>query len=104
MPRLRISDYIEVGLWPVELVFSQRTSQHGRNLAGATELKPAVSCVSRRSNQLNYAPALPSFIIPLRSLRWSPLPCRTIWPCRDRATMTCNLLDFNGTNSPFLIL
>jgi hypothetical protein len=24
--------------------------------------------------------------------------------CRDRATTTCNLLDFNGTDSPFLIL
>ena len=25
-------------------------------------------------------------------------------PCCDRATTTCNLLDFNGTDSPFLIL
>ena len=24
--------------------------------------------------------------------------------CRDRAATTCNLLDFNGTDSPFLIL
>ncbi len=23
--------------------------------------------------------------------------------CCDRATTTCNLLDFNGTDSPFLI-
>jgi hypothetical protein len=29
---------------------------------------------------------------------------RTRGLCRDRATTTCNLLDFNGTDSPFLIL
>jgi hypothetical protein len=29
---------------------------------------------------------------------------RTRGLCRDRATTTCNLLDYNGTDSPFLIL
>ena len=29
---------------------------------------------------------------------------RTRGLCRDRAATTCNLLDFNGTDSPFLIL
>jgi hypothetical protein len=29
---------------------------------------------------------------------------RTRGLCRDRATTTCNLLDFNGADSPFLIL
>ncbi len=29
---------------------------------------------------------------------------RTRGLCRDRATTTCNLLDFNGTDSPFMIL
>jgi hypothetical protein len=34
-------------------------------MAGATGLEPAASCVTiRRSNQLNYAPALPLYLFP----------------------------------------
>jgi hypothetical protein len=74
-------------------------------LAGATGLEPAASCVTgRRSNQLNYAPALLRRLIPRRSVRLPLVPCRTIWQCRDRAQLWCNLLDLNGTDSPFLIL
>ena len=80
-------------------------------MAGATGLELAASCVTgRRSNQLNYAPAYEnrrSLIIVLPVLSTSanflPVPSNTL-KCRDRATTTCNLLDFNGTDSPFLIL
>ena len=56
------------------------------NLAGATGLEPAASCVTgRRSNQLNYAPALDKTLllirlastchpIPFRVVRFSPVP------------------------------
>src|SRR5437667_6058836 len=82
-----------------------------KELAGA-RLEPAASCVTgRRSNQLNYAPAwdkvltlLLCLLMSPGSLSCPPVPCRSIWWCRDRATTTCNLLDFNATDSPFLIL
>jgi len=41
--------------------------------------------------------------VPSGSLRLPLVPCCYIWPCRDRATTTCNLLDFNGTESPFFL-
>ena len=44
-------------------------------MAGATGLEPAASCVTgRRSNQLNYAPAYDSRLIPSDSLSFPPVP------------------------------
>jgi hypothetical protein len=47
-------------------------------MAGATGLEPAASCVTgRRSNQLNYAPALPPLLfpsVPSDSLPFPPVP------------------------------
>jgi NADPH:quinone reductase-like Zn-dependent oxidoreductase len=57
-------------------------AQSYRPFAGATGLEPAAS----------------------GSVRYRLVPSRSVWPCRDRATTTCNLLGFNGTDSPFLIL
>jgi hypothetical protein len=55
-------------------------------LAGATGLEPATSCVTgRRSNQLNYAPAvLVLQRVPSCAVAFLPLPCNTR-NCRDRA-------------------
>ena len=41
--------------------------------------------------------------VAFRSLPF-PVVSETPRKCRDRATTTYNLLDFNGTDSPFLIL
>ena len=42
----------------------------GKEMAGATGLEPAASCVTgRRSNQLDYAPACDERLIPSDSLR-----------------------------------
>jgi hypothetical protein len=55
-----------------------------RELAGATGLEPATSCVTgRRSNQLNYAPASYDRLIPSGSIRYPIVPCRPLWLCRD---------------------
>jgi hypothetical protein len=44
-------------------------------MAGATGLEPAASCVTgRRSNQLNYAPANYSRLIPAGSLSFIAVP------------------------------
>jgi hypothetical protein len=44
-------------------------------MAGATGLEPAASCVTgRRSNQLNYAPACIALLLPDCSLPFPPLP------------------------------
>jgi hypothetical protein len=55
------------------------------DLAGATGLEPAASCVTgRRSNQLNYAPALDVYIliivlpIPLLCFRYPSIPSRVV--------------------------
>ena len=62
-----------------------------QKLAGSTGLEPSPSCVTgTRSNQLNYALALP-LIIPFRSSNGLPLPA--IPSGREK---TYNLLDFNG--------
>ena len=46
-----------------------------KEMAGATGLEPAASCVTgRRSNQLNYAPALIRRLTPSDSLSFLPLP------------------------------
>jgi hypothetical protein len=36
-------------------------------------------------------------------LRHPLVPCGTFWRSRDRATTTCNLLDFSGTDGPCFI-
>jgi hypothetical protein len=70
---------------------SQRKDTHssvGWILAGATGLEPATSCVTgRRSNQLNYAPASYDRLVPSGSIRDLIDPCRSLWPCRDRAAL-----------------
>jgi hypothetical protein len=72
-------------------------------LAGATGLEPATSCVTgRRSNQLNYAPASYDRLIPSGSIRYPIVPCRTLWPCRDRVARCWNLVELNGADSPSL--
>src|SRR6266851_3854544 len=77
------------------------SSPHDHLVAGATGLEPAASCVTgRRSNQLNYAPHTTSS----NSFRFPLVPSCSIWPCRDRVAGRCNLLEINGTDSPFLVL
>jgi hypothetical protein len=60
-------------------------------LAGATGLEPATSCVTgRRSNQLNYAPALSN------ALKFLPTPSNTVG-CRDRRVIsTFNDMEEHG--------
>src|SRR5712671_4056903 len=67
------------------LPVAQYVARVPMRMAGATGLEPAASCVTgRRSNQLNYAPALlTNRLIPSRSLQCPLLPCNTIWPGRD---------------------
>src|SRR2546427_1507725 len=56
--------------------------------------RSAAYCVTgRRSKQLNYAPAYEHRATPSGSLRYSLVPCRSLWPCRDRATTRCNWID-----------
>src|SRR6266436_2216347 len=53
-------------------VLTAKTCFRSRNLAGATGLEPAASCVTgRRSNQLNYAPAYYVVSFP-------PIPSRSL--------------------------
>ena len=58
--------------------FGRRQNNRGvrvEELAGATGLEPAASCVTgQRSNQLNYAPAYIAPILPDCSLPFPPLP------------------------------
>ena len=69
-------------IYNVELHFVPATSPV--ELAGATGLEPATSCVTgRRSNQLNYAPAYNARLMLSGSLRYHVAPCRSMWPCRD---------------------
>jgi uncharacterized protein GlcG (DUF336 family) len=52
-----------------------QTATPGEQLAGATGLEPAASCVTgRRSNQLNYAPAYIAPLLPDCSFPFPPLP------------------------------
>jgi hypothetical protein len=60
-------------------------------------LKVGVSRLDRAGDAVD-------FVAASGSVRYRLVPSRSVWPCRDRATTTCNLLGFNGTDSPFLIL
>ncbi len=67
---------------PTTKVLTARRAQI-EDVAGATGLEPAASCVTgRRSNQLNYAPACDTLLLCLLispgSLSRPPVPCRPI--------------------------
>src|SRR5579864_1640191 len=66
-------------------LFSRPNRALGKNLAGATGLEPAASCVTgRRSNQLNYAPAFTFKYFTFPSFPCPQIP-KTYPECRDRA-------------------
>src|SRR6266567_7529747 len=69
-------------------LFERTVSSPHDLMAGATGLEPAASCVTgRRSNQLNYDPAMLlrwCRTFPFRSLRF-PAVSETARKCRDRA-------------------
>ena len=76
--------------------FMSHTSVYRK--AVATALKPAASCVTgRRSNQLNYAPALKDqFPAITADSSGCPSIPKTSGKCRDRAAKSCNYLKSNG--------
>ena len=56
------------------IVISDGRAGDWRFGAGAPEIEPAASCVTgRRSNQLNYAPALKSIPYDYRVFLWLPV-------------------------------
>ena len=69
-------------LFPKELIRTDDLALGGK-LGGSDGTRARGLLRDRRSNQLNYAPALRLLVL-IYCIRCPPVPCRAIWPCRDR--------------------